>query len=64
MDLATAGMFTNATAAPIGAAKVVAALDWTRIGTELDRMGCATTGALLTAEACADLAALYQEEDR
>lgn len=53
---------SDAMAAPTNAAKVVAALDWTRIGAELDHMGCATTGALLTAEDCADLAALYQKE--
>lgn len=66
MGLAPAGRLkaeaSEAMAAPTNAADVVAALDWTRVGAELDHMGCAITGALLTAEDCADLAALYQKE--
>ena len=45
----------TATSAPDLAARRIAALDWARIGTELDAHGCATTGALLTAEECAAL---------
>ncbi len=37
-------------------------LDWTRIAAELDAQGCATTGPLLDAAACADLAALYDDD--
>ena len=37
----------------------VAALDWPRIEGELAAQGWATTGALLSADECADLAALY-----
>jgi hypothetical protein len=40
----------------------VTALDWDRIGTALDEYGCATTGPLLSAETCADLAALYDDD--
>src|SRR5690606_171182 len=42
----------------------VAALDWERIGAELDAEGAATTGPLLTAAECTALAALYDEENR
>jgi hypothetical protein len=37
-------------------------LDWTRVGEDLDAHGCAVVGPLLTAEQCADLAALYPSE--
>ncbi len=37
-------------------------LDWTRIAAELDAQGCATTGPLLDSAACADLAALYDDD--
>jgi hypothetical protein len=37
-------------------------LDWTRIAAELDAHGCATTGPLLDAAACAGLAALYDTD--
>jgi len=40
----------------------VAALDWTRIGGELDAHGCATTGALLGADECAALSSRYDED--
>ena len=43
-------------------AERVAALDWTRIGQELDQGGCAVTGPLLTAAECTALAAGYAEE--
>jgi hypothetical protein len=37
----------------------IAALDWTGIAADLDAHGCATTGALLTPQECATLAAAY-----
>ena len=40
----------------------VAALDWTRIAGELDAQGCATTGALLSAEECATLSSRYGDD--
>jgi hypothetical protein len=42
---------------------VIAAIDWARVGAELDAFGCATTGPLLDAAACEALAALYDRED-
>lgn len=42
---------------------MIATLDWSRIGAELDAFGCATTGPLLDAAACADLAASYDREE-
>ena len=41
----------------------VAAVDWQRIVEALDRQGYATTSALLGAEVCRGLAALYPHED-
>jgi hypothetical protein len=41
---------------------VIDTLDWTRIAAELDAQGCATTGPLLDSAACADLAALYDDD--
>ena len=41
----------------------VAALGWDRIGADLDSYGCAVTGPLLDAEACAGLSALYGMEE-
>src|SRR5215472_2909210 len=40
----------------------VATLDWSTIGAELDECGCATTGPLLTAKECIDLAESYDSE--
>jgi hypothetical protein len=40
----------------------VAALDWSRIAGELDSHGCATTGALLSADECANLSARYDAD--
>lgn len=40
----------------------VAALDWTRISSELDAEGAATTGPLLSAAECTELAGLYDAE--
>lgn len=43
---------------------VVAGLDWPRIEDDLDAAGCAATGPLLDAEACAALRSLYPQENR
>ncbi|MGH1481962.1 MAG: 2OG-Fe(II) oxygenase, partial [Geminicoccales bacterium] len=40
----------------------VEALDWSRIGEDLDAFGFATTGALLNTEACHALAGSYDED--
>jgi hypothetical protein len=40
----------------------VAALDWRRIGGELDAHGCATTGPLLSAHECAALSSRYDAD--
>jgi hypothetical protein len=40
----------------------VAAGDWTQIRTELDALGCALTGPLLTSGEAAELAALYPDD--
>jgi hypothetical protein len=40
----------------------VAALDWTAIGSSLEATGCATTGALLSADDCAALARAYASD--
>jgi uncharacterized protein len=42
----------------------VAGLDWAGIEADLDARGCATTGPLLTPEACAELRALYDRDER
>ena len=39
-------------------------LDWQRIASELDEHGCATTGALLPAEICAELLDSYDDDAR
>jgi hypothetical protein len=54
----------TAMSAPDLAARRIAALDWACIGTDLDAHGCATTGALLTAEECAALAQTYGSDAR
>jgi hypothetical protein len=46
------------------AADRVEALDWAALGEEFDLRGCATTGPLLTAAECEELAALYDEDRR
>jgi len=43
-------------------AQRIAALDWTALSADLDGYGCATTGALLTAEECAALAGSYDTD--
>jgi len=40
----------------------VAALDWERIGADLDAHGCAMTGALLAADECAAIASRYGDD--
>jgi len=45
-----------------GLEEQVEALDWSRIGEDLDAFGFATTGALLSTEACHALAASYDED--
>ena len=49
----------SAPASPLGGR--IAALDWERIGTELDASGSATTGVMLTPEECAELASGYDD---
>ncbi|MGE0752494.1 MAG: 2OG-Fe(II) oxygenase [Variibacter sp.] len=45
-----------------GVATRATALDWERIGAELDAYGCALTGPLLMSGECAALAALYPQD--
>jgi uncharacterized protein len=47
--------------APASAARSLAieAIDWARIATDLDAHGCATTGRLLSAQQCTELAETY-----
>ena len=45
-------------------AERVASLDWTRLETELNERGCATTGSVLTPSECSGLAAGYTSEER
>jgi len=42
----------------------IAALPWPRIEADLAARGCATTGPLLSAHECAELAAMYDEDRR
>ena len=37
----------------------IEAIDWARIAADLDAQGCATTGRLLSAQQCAELAKTY-----
>jgi hypothetical protein len=50
--------------APNSAIAVCEALDWNRVGNELDAQGCAVIEGLLTAEQCAALVALYPDDRR
>jgi hypothetical protein len=43
-------------------APATAALDWTRVGNDLDIHGCAVIGPLLSPAQCASLAALYGQD--
>ena len=45
-------------------AERVSALDWTVMAAALDQHGAATTGALLTGDECAALAACYDDDAR
>jgi len=40
----------------------VAAFDWASIGAQLDQFGCATTGALLSADECAAISSRYDDD--
>jgi hypothetical protein len=42
----------------------VDAVDWDRVGAELDRYGCALSGPLLSLEECAGIAGMYPEDSR
>ena len=42
----------------------IAGLAWARIAADLDSLGCALTGPLLSPEACAALIAHYDQDDR
>ena len=42
----------------------VAALDWARLGADMDRWGAAATGPVLTAEECRSLIAAYPDDAR
>jgi hypothetical protein len=44
------------------AADRVAALDWVDIAAQLDKFGCATTGALLSADECAAISSRYDDD--
>ncbi len=48
---------------PEAAADRIATVDWRRVAASLDERGYATTAALLDAEECRGLAALYTKED-
>ena len=50
-------------AGALSIAQRVAALDWSRVGAELDAFGSAMTGALLTPEECRHLASAYDREE-
>jgi hypothetical protein len=52
------------TAPPPLVSERIAALDWPRLGTELDAHGCATIGPLLTNDECAELVAGYEADER
>jgi hypothetical protein len=47
---------------PSTAAAKIAALDWSRIGDDLDGAGAARTGPVLAPAECAELAALYADD--
>lgn len=49
---------------PANCAERVPALDWSRIGGDLDAYGCAALPALLAPEECAGLSAMYDDESR
>jgi hypothetical protein len=51
-----------ATSVAVDIGERVAALDWTSMAAALDQHGAATTGALLTPDECAALAACYDDD--
>jgi hypothetical protein len=53
-----------ACAAVPGVAERIAALDWPRLATDLDAHGCAVMNAVLSPQACAELAATYAADER
>lgn len=56
-------MTTNIRQAPsIG--ERVGGLDWTTVASSLEELGCALTGAVLSASECRQLAGLYGDDDR
>jgi len=63
MTPTTAHARARPVAAPLLSERIMA-LDWAAMSAELDRHGCATTGPLLTAEECAELAAGYETDER
>ena len=62
MKRAAAALRQSAVNLSTALAASIDALDWTRIGTELDAHGCATTGVLLSGEQCEALAAAYRSD--
>ena len=42
----------------------VEAVDWTGVHADLDAIGCALTGPLLSADEAAEIASLYPDDDR
>ena len=39
-------------------------LDWAAVTAQLDELGCAVAGPVLSADECRDLAATYADDDR
>jgi hypothetical protein len=62
VDLSPTGRGEDANATVLTAH--IASLDWTRIAADLDAYGCAVAGPLLGADACAALAARYDDDTR
>jgi hypothetical protein len=57
------GRVVTETVVPSNLAERVAALDWTRVGEELDAHGAAVARAVLSADDCRRLAALYATDE-
>jgi hypothetical protein len=49
-------------APPVDVVARIAALDWNRVGSDLDAQGCAVLPSLLSADECETLAALYDDD--
>lgn len=56
-------MSVSSTKAANSAARRVAGVDWGRVATDLDELGCARTGKLLDAGECRALRALYDRDE-